>query len=154
MAVGRKKLKMLKSPSVKVMFMNADQFTHAKKDELQQRIVTEKPLVIAVSEVKTKKGNDRTENDYSIEGYTINPTNLLNDIGRGIIIYTHNSLDKSTVQIEVTNKYEEACLLEIRLRGGDVLLFGCIYRSPSTTLDSTENNDNLNNLMKFVYTKA
>ena len=38
----RKKLKMVKTPSIKIMFTNADQFTHAKKDELQQRIITKK----------------------------------------------------------------------------------------------------------------
>ena len=154
LSVRRKKLKVLKTPSVKVMFTNADQFTHSKKDELQQRISTERPMIIAVSEVKTKKSTERNENDYTIEGYTINPTNLINDTGRGIIVYTHNSLDKSTIQIEATCKFEEACLLEIRLRGGDVLLFGCIYRSPTPTTDSSENNENLNNLLKSICTKS
>ena len=153
MTVRRKKLKMLKTPSVRIMFTNADQFTHAKKDELLQRIVTEKPLVIAVSEVKSKNGKDRIQDDYTIDGYTINPTNLVNEVGRGIIIYTHKSLDKSTIQVEVSNKFEEACLLEIRLRGGDVLLFGCIYRSPTATADSIENNNNLNNLVRSICAK-
>ena len=84
MTVRRKKLKMMKSPSMKVMFTNADQFTHSKKDELQQRILTEKPLVIAVSEVKAKHGKDRSEEDYGIDGYTTNHTNLLSDKGRGL----------------------------------------------------------------------
>ena len=154
MTVRRKKLKMMKSPSMKVLFTNADQFTHSKKDELQQRILTEKPLVIAVSEVKIKNSKERSAEDYSIDGYTINQTNLLNDTGRGIIIYTHDSLDKSTIQIEVKNKFEEACLLEIRLRGGDVLLFGCIYRSPTSTPESNENNENLNNLIRSISDKS
>ena len=81
-------------------------------------------------------------------------TNLLNDKGRGVIIYTHESLDKSTIQIEVSNKFEEACLLEIRLRGGDVLLFGCIYRSPTSTPETTENNENLNNLLRSISDKS
>ena len=53
-----KKLKMLKKPSIKVMFTNADQFTHAKKNELQQRIVTEKPMIVVVSEINPKNGKD------------------------------------------------------------------------------------------------
>ena len=150
----RKKLKMMKTPSVKILFTNADQFTHAKKDELQQRIVTEKPMLIAVSEVKSKNGRDMNESDYSIEGYTINPTNLEKGTGRGIIIYTHNSLDKSAIQVWVSNPFEEACLVELRLRNGDTLLFGCIYRSPTQTNDSVENNDHLNKLLQELCAKS
>ena len=152
----RKKLKVLKTPSIKVLFTNADQFTHAKKNELQQRIITEKPMIIAVSEVKIKNGKEMTETDYNIEGYTINPVNLetSSNIGRGIIIYTHNSLEKSTIQIKMDSKFNEACILEIRLRGGDTLIFGCIYRSPTPTQDSAVNNENLNRLLKTICTKS
>ena len=155
----RKKLKILKTPSIKIMFTNADQFTHSKKDELQQRIITEKPMIIAISEVKSKNaknGNEMTEIDYNIEGYTINPTNMetSSNTGRGIMIYTHNSLDKSTVQIKMENKFEETCILEIRLRGGDTLLFGCIYRSPTVTQDSAVNNENLNQLLMTLCNKS
>ena len=150
----RKKLKMMKTPSVKIMFTNADQLTHAKKDELQQRIVTEKPMLIAVSEVKPKNGKEMTGTDYSIDGYTINPLNLDNTTGRGIIIYTHHSLDKSVVEVKVTNSFEEACLIELRLRNGDALLFGCIYRSPTRTGESAENNENLNKLLLELCTKS
>ena len=141
------------------MFTNADQFTHSKKDELQQRIITEKPMIIAVSEVKSKnakKGNKMTETDYNIEGYTINPTNMetSSNTGRDIMIYTHSSLDKSTVQIKMENEFEEACILEIRLRGGGTLLLGCIYRSPTVTQVSAANNENLNHLLKTICNKS
>ena len=59
----RKKLKMMKTPSIKVLFTNADQFTHSKKNELQERIITDKPIIIAVSEVKPKNSKDMTEAD-------------------------------------------------------------------------------------------
>ena len=116
----RKKLKVLKTPSMKVLFTNTDQFTHSKKNELQKRIITEKPMIIAVSEVKIKNGREMMETDYEINGYTIRPINLERNpnIGRGIIIYTHNSIDKSTIQIKMDSKFEEACILEICLRGG------------------------------------
>ena len=149
----RKKLKMMKVPSIKVLFTNADQFTHAKKDELQQRITTEKPMLIAVSEVKRKNGREMSDIDYSIDGYTINPVNLDKEFGRGIIVYTHNSLDKSAIQIKVSNSFEEVCLVEVRLRNGDTLLFGCIYRSPTQTDSSDNNNENLNKLLQDLCTK-
>ena len=152
----RKKLKMMKTPSIKVLFTNADQFTHSKKNELQERIITDKPIIIAVSEVKPKNSKNMTEADYKIEGYTLNTVNIETNpsTGRGIIIYTHNSLDKSTIQITMNNQFKEACLLEIRLRGGDILLFGCIYRSPTPTSDFIENNENLNRLLKTICTKS
>ena len=54
----------------------------------------------------------------------------------------------------MSNKFEVSCLLEIRLRGGDVLLFGCIYRSPTSTPETTENNENLNNLLRSISDKS
>ena len=103
-------------------------------------------MIITVCEVKPKNASERTDSDYDIEGYAINPVNLDldSDNGRGIIIYTHASLDKSTVQVTPELSFEEACLLEIRLRGVDVLLFGCIYRSPTPKFESDKNNENLN----------
>ena len=52
------------------------------------------------------------------------------------------------------NKFEEACLVEIRLRGSDVLLFGCIYRSPTPTADFIANNKNLNRLLQTICAKT
>ena len=110
---------MIKTPSIKILYTNANQFTHAKKDELQQRIITEKPMLVALNEVKPKNGREMSEIDYNIDGYTINPINLDDSFGRGIIIYTHNSLEKSAIQIRASNPFAEACLIEVRLRNGD-----------------------------------
>ena len=152
----RKTLKTMETPSIKILFTNADQFTHSKKNELIHRITTEKPMIIAISEVKIKNSNkNMNELDYDIEGYSLHPVNIENDQhGRGIIVYTHNSLDRSTIQIKSDNKFQESCLLEIRLRGGDVLLLGCLYRSPTPTPDSIANNENLNQLLKTICLKS
>ena len=56
-------------------------------------------------------------------------------------------------QIDSNLQFEEVCLLEIRLRGGDVLLFGCIYRSPTGSDISSENNDRLNRLLACISNK-
>ena len=80
--------------------------------------------------------------------------NLDKSPGRGVIIYTHNSLDKSAIQIKVSNSFEEACLMEVRLRNGDTLLFGCMYRSPTQTSYSDGNNDNLNQLLQELCAKS
>lgn len=56
-------------------------------------------------------------------------------------------IDKSVMQINPYSKFEEACLIEIRLRGGDLILFGCVYRSHSFIMSSDENNKNLNDVV-------
>ena len=104
-------------------------------------------MIIAISEAKPKIISKKiTLQDFQIPGYTLHPTNLEN--GTGIAVYTHESINRSVILIQVDSKFEEACLLEIRLRGGDILLFGCIYRSPTTTGSSDQNNGNLNYLLK------
>ena len=121
--------------------------------ELKKAIEDKKPLIIAVCEVKLKNGKERDLKEFEIPNYSLHPVNLDNNTGRGIAVYTHYSLDKSTIQITPNLSFEEVCLLEVRLRGGDTLLFGCFYRSPTTTETSNVNNDQLNRLLKCVSIK-
>ena len=57
------------------------------------------------------------------------------------------------MQIQPGLSYDEVCLLEIRLRGGDILLFGCFYRSPTPTSMSEQNNGNLHKLLRSISRK-
>ena len=104
------------------MFTNADQLTTDKISELKSRIQREKPLLIAICEIKAKNLNvkERTIQDYKIPNYSMHPLNLETSTGRGMAIYTHNSIDESVVEIKPG--FEEACLIEVKLRGGDKLL--------------------------------
>ena len=148
------RLKSSNLPTLDVLYTNADQLTSSKMTELKKLVERKKPFVIAVCEVKPKhRKTKRSEKDYEIPNYTLHPTNLYNNDGRGIAVYTHQSLDKSTIQIKSNQDFQEVCLLEIRLRGGDTLLFGCCYRSPTTTDNTNANNDNLIRLMKCVSLK-
>ena len=79
--------------------------------------------------------------DYDIPGYSIHPINLDNDTGRGLAIYSKDTLDKSVIQIDSDSSFE-VCLIEVRLRGGDTLLFGCVYRNPTSSESSEQNNVN------------
>ena len=45
--------------------------------------------------------------DYEISGYSLHPVNLSTDIGRGSAVYSHESLDKSTIQINPDISFEE-----------------------------------------------
>jgi exonuclease III len=136
------------------MFTNADQLTSDKKAELTTIIDREKPMVVAVCEVKPKNSGDgRQLLDYSIPGYSLHRVNLEEKTGRGIAVFTHESIDKSAIQIKPELEFEEACLLEIRLRGGDLMCFGCLYRSLTPSKTSSDNNDSLNNLLRCIREK-
>ena len=151
----RKKLVTRTEPAIKIMYTNADQLTTGKKDELIARIEKEKPMIVAVTEAKPKNAvKERATIDYEIENYTLHPINLLNaDSGRGIAVYTHKSLEKSIAEITSEVKFEECCLIEIRLRGGDTMLFACCYRSPTQAALSDENNGKLNQLLRVIAKK-
>ena len=147
------RMKSTNLPTIKIMFTNADQLNSSKMTEVKKMIERNKPLIVAVCEVKPKNDRERSEKDYEIPNYTLHPVNLESDIGRGIAVYSHISLEKSTIRIIPNLHFEEVCLLEVRLRGGDMLLFGCCYRSPTATEYSCANNANLNRLLKCVSMK-
>ena len=147
------RLKSSNLPALKILYTNADQLTSSKKLELIKRIEKEQPLVIAVCEAKPKNARERSLKDYEIPNFTLHPVNLECKDGRGIAVYTHQLIDKSTIQVIPNSGFQEVCLLEIRLRGGDLLLFGCCYRSPTPTEASATNNNNLNQLFKYISLK-
>ena len=147
----RSKLRSSNFPSMKILFTNADQLTGSKMCELITKINQDKPMIVAVSEDKMKHSTKkRSLEDYQTPSYTLHPVNLFNETGRGIAVYTHKSIDKSTVEIQLDNKFEESCILEIRLRGGDVMLFSCCYRSPTASETSEKNNEKLSQLFRTI----
>ena len=84
------------------MFTNADQLTSTQKTELMKRIEREEPLIIAVCEMKPTHSKEYEIQDYDIPDYTIHPVNLdLSSCGRGIAIFTHTSIERSSIQIKV-----------------------------------------------------
>ena len=129
------------------MYTNADQLTTPKRNELTKLIHREKPLIIAINEVKPKNGSERKEQDYSFPNFQPFQTNMTNNTGRGIVILVHKSISSNTLQIQSHTSFEEACLLEIKLNNTDLLLFGCLYRSPTKTNESEENNIKMNHLI-------
>lgn len=135
-------------PSMKIMFTNADQLTSSKMIELRKRIESEEPLIVAVSEVKPKNSSDWSTKDYEIPDYNLHSVNLDTVSGRGMAVYSHKSITNSVTQINSDLTFEEVCILELRLRGGDLLLFASCYRSPTRTESSPQNNEKLNRLLK------
>ena len=59
------------------------------------------------------------------------------------------------IQIDTNSdpSFEEVCIIEVRQGGGDILLFGCVYRSSTSSESSKQNNDKLNSLLKSTSSK-
>ena len=68
----------------------------------------------------------------------------------GVEVSVHTSLEKSVSSIEIVSEFEETFWLSLKLRAGDCLLFGVIYRSPSS---SDSNNLALNTIMSTICLK-
>ena len=138
-----------KSPSIKIMYTNADILTSNKREELVQKVIEEVPLIICITEVLPKNPEcERTEDDYKIENYKMRHN--LESNGRGMIIYLHESIIKSVVKVESPVAFEELILLEVRLLAGDKLLLGLCYRSGSKSSTSDVNNALLNEFITYV----
>ncbi|XP_076049734.1 uncharacterized protein LOC143030470 [Oratosquilla oratoria] len=128
---------------ITVVYTNADTLTPNKLFELQARLPTIKPHIIAINEVKPKHFKERLKQDFALEGFT----SYVCDLDPGIIMYVHEALNKSVSQVNFLPAFNEATTLEIKLRGGDKLLLGCVYRSPNS---HDTNNDALNKLFYSI----
>ena len=71
--------------------------------------------------------------------------NMNENKGRGMILFIHNSLPFQAHHFEVD--FNEALVCTLKLKGEETLLVGFFYRSPNST---TENNDNLNELLEKI----
>lgn len=127
--------------------------TSSKITELKAKARLYKPLIIAICEVNSKNGKPRAEEEYRIPGYALYYVNLNTEKQRGIIVFVKEELSNSVLQIYSTVKFEEACILEIKLRGGDTLLFCCCYRSPTPSETSDTNNNKLLELIQSLSKK-
>ena len=133
------------------MYTNVDQITNEKLHELENILNREKPHLVAMCEVKSKVGNKRQLHEYELTDYrVVSQLNMDNDVGRGVVILSHSSISHLVVGIESPINFEEACIIEVRLSGNDMLTFGCMYRSPTNNNRSNENNTDLNNLLKIL----
>ena len=130
---------------MKVMYSNVDSLTN-KKSELQDRIHSYKPHIIALTEVNPK--NHRfavTKNEMDIPGYVLF-TNADQPGTQGTAVYIINHLNPIESNCIEKSNLQEIITAEIKLRGNDRQLVMCAYRSPNTS--SPENETRMNNLVK------
>ena len=96
--------------------------------------------MIFITEVNPKNARYKlTEAELDLAGYDL-WYNMRE--GRGVLIYTQKSLHAEPVQND--SEFHEAIVISVKLRDGDRLLAGCVYRSPSSSKDD---NAELNKLL-------
>ena len=83
-----------------------------------------------------------------MENYETHCVNIGNKTGRGIVIYTERNITAEIYEPET--KFDESLFLEIPVNPREKILFGCIYRSNSGSIN---NNRALNNLIREVFDK-
>jgi len=138
-------LKTSNIPSMNILFTNAG----SKMCEVIAKIHQEKPMLVVVSEVKNKSSAKQLViEDFQMPNFTLHPVNLTNNVGRGVAVHSHKSIDKSTVELIAPPKLEE-----IRLQGGDVMLFCCCYCSLTPSYTSADNNEKMNGRMDTISNK-
>ena len=131
-------------PSMEKVFCfytNADQFRN-KFTEFQVRIRDTKPTIIGITEVKAKNSKflinpAEFTMDWSNE-YDMFCMNIDNDIGRGLLLYTHKSLGATEVRMDTG--FQENLFVKVHTNHKETLLVGLLYRSESGT---EENNNKL-----------
>ena len=121
-----------KQHGLKCIYTNADSLLN-KLDEFKNRFLSEKvlPNIIAFTEVIPKNMcYDINKAEIDLEGYDLLPSNFSGTAKRGIYVYVKRSL-KAT-EMEFTSDFKESVWVKIPLLNKDNLLFGCIYKSPSS----------------------
>lgn len=141
-------IKVSKYKSLKCVYTNADCLTN-KLTALEECIELNKPDIIAVTELKPKNST------FPLSSSTFNMDNYqffhnIDSIGRGIGIYTHNSL--RAIEVTLTSTCREYVCLQIKLCQSDYLKLICFYRSPSSTEE--ENEIFINDFPKIVGKEA
>lgn len=123
------------------MYTNVDTLSN-KSVELVSYITLNNIQIIGLCETRPKNSiYDYTE--INIPNYDkISPSKPGK---RGVILYVHQSLHATDVELFEDIAFDESVWCSIKLREDkDRLLIGCVYRSPNST---PENNDNLHTLI-------
>ena len=114
---------------MKVLYCNADTFTHEKKHELQVLMAEDQPDIVAITEVNPKGRSYKIE-DIKIWDYITFESNLRCVGRRGVAVIVHSLLKHSVSALEANTEFQESLWLNFKLQNSDNLLVGNVYRSP------------------------
>ena len=111
------------------------------------------PDIVCIAEVKPKNFI-RTLSlvEYYINGYNLEAINILEDEGKGMLLYI-----KKSIQYHLLDQFlftsiltQEIIVCELKTEDSNLLAIACVYRSPNSTVN---NSDNLNVLLKNISDK-
>ena len=136
-----------------ILYTNADQFSN-KRDDLCMAITNKEPDIILITEVLPKAHcHTISKAGLSLQGYTIF-TNFDSDSSthktdgiRGVAIFVSRKLSASEVNF-AQNNFKDHLWIKIHLKRSDVLIIGCVYRSPSG--DITNSTTSICNLLRSI----
>ena len=137
--------------NIKCLYTHVDQFNN-KFNELQIRVNDYKPHihVIGVTDVEPKNSRSLSKpGKYNMEWcneYSMLSVNLQNDIGRGMIIYIHNSLKAE--KITMSTQFQENIFIKVEPNSKEFIIVVLAYKSDSGTM---ENNSALRDLIKEAH---
>ena len=134
-----------------ILYTNADGLIN-KRQELKVLInsLQDKPDVIAITEIKPKNMLGIIQpSEFNLDGYNVFCRGLCDNDSRGLLVYVASYLEATL--IEVPDAFRESLFVMLKsARTTDRLLFGNIYRSPSST---QPNDNNLYELIDYVADK-
>ena len=118
--------------NLRCIYTNADSLLN-KIEEFKIRFLSDEniPDIIAITEVVPK--NTRytlNKADIELSGYELFPRNFSGSARRGVIIYVRKKLQ--AVEVDIDTEFKESVWEKLNLNGNDKLLFGCVYKSPSS----------------------
>ena len=147
---------------MRVLYTNADQFLN-KRDLLLVQIAGNTPsdiiVISVISEILPKAPNAVVNLSLiTLPGYycylNFDPNNYdpTSSNIHGVGIYVHHKLQASQVFFNSPH-IKDHVWASIRLQGSDLLLVGCIYRSPSGNIDASTASlcDLLNSLHNYTH---
>ena len=135
----------LRRQSLKFLFSNTDAMTN-KKEENSARLVSEKPDVFGLIEVKPKKhGFVLEEADIDFERYDAFYSKQTNNKEhRGIIVYVRQDIGLQSSRVEINGCPEDTILVQLCNGKKEKILFGCVYRHWNS--DTQKQQDLMNTL--------
>ena len=137
---------------LKIWYTNTDVFTINKLHKLSSCITDEFPDKICIAEVKPKNFK-RTLSlvEYNIVGYNTEALSIVQDTGRGMLLFIKNDIKYKLVGISLFTDSvpQEVIACQVVTNNSNSLSIACVYCSPNSTADNTNSlNQSLRALAK------
>ena len=132
---------------MRCIYSNVDGLLN-KRAEFHIFIENEQPDIVCLTEIIPKRFMLAVQKvELEMDGYDCFCKIEEENAERGVLIYVKKNLGAQDISFKDQYQVMDTIWVEILLKGGDKLLIGCVYRSPSNTKDK---NDELYKHIKFA----